>query len=323
MRATRVGFLMSILMVVVATVAAAQTYPYKPIRVIVPYTPGGTTDLLARVVGKSLSARWGQPVVVENRPGASGMIGTDMLARAAPDGYTIGLAVFGTHAANVSLYPKITYDAIKDFTPISLAVSAPMLLVVSPLLNVKSLNGLIALAKSKPGSLAYASGGNGSSPHIGMELFNNIAGISMIHVPYKGTAGAYADMLAGRVSLIFDVLPTSLPHVKSGELVPLAVGSSTRLPQLPNVPTIAESGIADFEFNGWMGFAGPANLPKDILSELSLAITGALKSREANAALSNAGLVVIASTPEEFAIHIRSEIKKLAKLIKATNIKGE
>ncbi len=302
--------------------AHAQTYPSKPITFIAPYTPGGTADLLARVIGKALSDRWGQPVIIDNRVGASGMIGTKMLAAAPADGYTIGLAVFGTHAANVGLYPRLPYDPIKDFTPISLAVSAPMILLAHPSIKVGTVNELIARAKAEPG-LTYASGGAGSSPHIGMEMFARDVGIKLNHVPYKGSGGAYVDVISGRVPLIFDVVPTALPHIKSGKVVPVAVGSPTRLPFLPGIPTVAESGVPGFEFSGWFGIAGPANLPNEILSKLHAGITEALRSEEVKAKLIDAGLVVVASTPDQFSSHIKSEIRRLSKVIKDANISVE
>lgn len=298
-----------------ATLVHSQTYPSRPITIIVPYTPGGTADLLARSIGQDLSDRWGHSVIVENLVGASGMRGVRALANAKADGYVIGLAVFGTHAANVSLYPELPYDPIKDFTPISLAVLAPMVLAAHPSMGIHTVKELIEFAKANPNS-NYASGGVGSSPHIGMEVFAKDVGIKLSHIPYKGSGDAYIDLLSGRVPLIFDVLPTALPHIKSGELIPLAVGTRHRLPFLPDVPTIAESGVPGFEFSGWFGFAGPANLPKEIVSKLNAGITEALQSEVVKARLTGAGLTVVASTPEQFSSHITSEIRKLSESIK-------
>jgi tripartite-type tricarboxylate transporter receptor subunit TctC len=312
------------LMMMLATgLAAAQTYPSRPIRIIVPYVPGGTTDLLARLVGKQLTAAWGQPVIVENRPGVNGMIGADVVAKAAPDGYTLGIASPGTHAANASLYPKVTYDTIKDFTPVTLAVSAPLVLVAHPSLNVKSVKDVIALAKAKPGQISYASGGSGSSQHLAMAQFNSMAGLSMVHVPYKGSANSYTDLLAGVVTLEFDVLPTATPHVKLGKLQALAVASSTRVPQLPDVPTVAESGLPGYESTSWYGFVAPANLPKDLLAKVNAEIVRALKNPEVNETLTKAGVVVVASTPEQFSAHIKNEVAKVGKIIREANIKAD
>ena len=301
----------------------AQSFPSKPIRIIVPYSPGGTTDLLARAIGRHLSDVWKQPVIVENKPGVNGMLGADMVAKAPPDGYTLGIASPGSHAANAGLYPKITYDTIKDFTPVTLAVSAPLLLVAHPSMNVKNVKELIALAKSKPGSISYASGGSGSSQHLAMELFNSTAGVQMTHVPYKGSAASYIDLIGGQVTLEFDVLPTAMPHIKSGKLLPLAVASSTRVPQLPDVPTVAQSGLPGFESSAWYGFVAPANLPKDILAKLNGEIVRALKKPEMTETLTKAGVIVVASTPEEFATHIKNEVAKAGKIIRDANIKAD
>ena len=301
----------------------AQSFPSKPIRIIVPYSPGGTTDLLARTVGRHLSEVWKQPVIVENKPGVNGLLGADMVAKAPPDGYTLGIASPGSHAANASLYPKITYDTIKDFTPVTLAVSAPLLLVAHPSMNVKNVKELIALAKSKPGSISYASGGSGSSQHLAMELFNSTAGVQMTHVPYKGSAASYIDLIGGQVTLEFDVLPTAMPYIKSGKLLPLAVASSTRVPQLPDVPTVAESGLPGFESSSWYGFVAPANLPKDILAKLNGEIVRALKRPEMTETLTKAGVIVVASTPEQFATHIKNEVAKAGKIIRDANIKAD
>ena len=260
---------------------------------------------------------------MENKPGVNGMLGADMVAKAPPDGYTLGIASPGSHAANASLYPKITYDTIKDFTPVTLAVSAPLLLVAHPSMNVKNVKELIALAKSKPGSISYASGGSGSSQHLAMELFNSTAGVQMTHVPYKGSAASYIDLIGGQVTLEFDVLPTAMPHVKSGKLLPLAVASSTRVPQLPDVPTVAESGLPGFESSSWYGFVAPANLPKDILAKLNGEIVRALKRPEMTETLTKAGVIVVASTPEQFATHIKNEVAKAGKIIRDANIKAD
>ena len=303
--------------------AQAQVFPVKPIRIIVPYSPGGTTDLLARVVGQRLSERLGQPVLVENRTGVNGMIGSDLVAKAPADGYTIGIASPGSHAANASLYKNVTYDTIKDFTPITLAVSAPMLLVAHPSLKVKTVKELLALAKGAPDSISYASGGSGSSQHLAMEQLALMAGIKMTHVPYKGSAASYVDLLGGRVTLEIDVLPTALPHVKAGKLVALATASAKRLAILPDLPTVAEAGVPGYESSAWYGFVGPAGLPKDVLAKLHGEIVLALQQPSIVETLTKAGVLIVASTPEQFAAHIKAEVAKAAKTIKVAKIKPD
>jgi tripartite-type tricarboxylate transporter receptor subunit TctC len=307
----------------IAPHALAQAFPNKPIKIIVPYSPGGTTDLVARLVAQKLTERLGQPVIVDNKPGANGMIGADAVAKAPPDGYTIGIASPGTHAANASLYKNIAYDTVKDFTPITLAVSAPMLLVAHPSLGVSNVKELIAAAKAKPGTISYASGGSGSSQHLAMEELKTMVGIDMTHVPYKGSAASYPDLLGGTVKLEMDVLPTSLPHVNAGKLKVLATGSAKRLPMLPNVPTVAESGVPGYEASSWYGFVAPANLPKDVLDKLHAEIVRALREPDVKDKLTQAGVIVVAGTPQEFAAHIRSEMDKSAKIIKAANIQPD
>ena len=303
--------------------AAAQAFPSKPLKIIVPYSPGGTTDLLARLVGQKLSERFGQPVIVDNKPGANGMIGSDFVAKSPPDGYTLGIASPGSHAANAALYKTMTYDIVKDFTPVTLAVSAPMLLVVHPSLNVNSVKELVAAAKAKPGEISYASGGSGSSQHLAMEQFKMMAGIDMTHVPYKGSAAAYPDLLGGTVKTQIDVLPTALPPSKAGRLKMLATGSAKRLALLPDLPTIAESGVPGYEANAWYGFVAPPNLPKAVLDKLHAEIVRALREPDVVEKLTTAGVIVVASTPQEFAAHIKTEIEKSAKIVKAANIKPD
>ncbi len=304
-------------------VVSAQSFPSRPIKIIVPYSPGGTTDLVARLVGQKLSERLGQPVIVDNKPGANGMIGADAVAKAAPDGYTLGIASPGTHAANASLYKAMPYDTVKDFTPVTLAVSAPMLLVAHPSLGVSNVKELIAAAKSAPGAISYASGGSGSSQHLAMELLKSMAGIDMTHVPYKGSAASYADLMGGTVKLEMDVLPTALPPVKAGRLKVLATGAAKRLPMLPDVPTVAESGVPGYEANSWYGFVAPANLPPDILRKLHDEIVRALREPDVLEKLTNAGVIVVAGTPQAFAAFIRTEMDKSARIVKAANIQPD
>lgn len=314
-------------MAVATSIAAgnlsAQGFPNKPIRIIVPYSPGGTTDLLARLIGQHLSEKWGQSVVVENKPGVNGMIGSDLVAKAAPDGYTIGIASPGSHAANATLYPKVTYDTIKDFTPITLAVSAPLVLVAHPSLNVNNVAELMALAKAKPGTISYASGGSGSSQHLAMELFKSMTQLDMVHVPYKGSAASYVDLLGGRVTLEFDAMTAAVPHVKSGKLKVLAAGSAKRLPFLPDVPTVAEAGVPGYEYSAWYGFVGPAKMPADVLQKLNAEIIAGLNSPKVRDTLDKAGVLIIGSSASEFSSFIAAEVDKAAKVIKFANIKPD
>lgn len=303
--------------------AHADTFPSQPIRIIVPYAPGGSTDLLARVVAKQLTAQWGQPVIVEDHPGANGIIGADLVAKAPPDGYVIGIASPGTHAANASLYRHLPYDTVKSFTPITLAVNAPLVLVAHPSLNVKNVRQLIALAKSKPGQISYASGGIGSSQHLAMELFDHMAGISMTHVPYKGSANSYADLLGGRVKVEFDAFTAAVPYIKSGQLKALAVASAQRVAGFPDLPTVAESGVPGYEATSWYGFVAPAKLPPDVLAKLNAGIVKALQTPAAHDALTNVGLVVVGDTPAQFGQFIHDQMAQAASIIKLADIKPQ
>ncbi|WP_353174611.1 Bug family tripartite tricarboxylate transporter substrate binding protein [Paracandidimonas soli] len=303
--------------------AQAQTFPDKPIRIIVPYAAGGTTDMLARVVGKHVSESLGQSVIVENKPGANGMLGSSMVAKAAPDGYTLGIATPGNHAANASLYKEVPYDTIKDFTAVSQAVNSPMILVAHPSLGVKTVAELIAKAKAAPNEIVYASGGTGSSMHLAMAQFAKMAGIEMTHVPYKGSGNSYVDLLAGRVSLLMDISPQALPRVRNGELVALGTASKERLPELPDVPTIDEAGVKGYSAGSWYGFVGPAGIPQDRLATLNKAINTALRDPAIEQQLKDAGLQVVAGTPEAFQAFIEAEVKKSAEIIRDAGIQPE
>jgi tripartite-type tricarboxylate transporter receptor subunit TctC len=254
--------LLGALVAVVAACASAQTYPTRPIRLVVPFPAGGTTDILAREVGDRLSRSFGQSVVVDNRPGAGGNIGSDLVAKSAPDGYTLLMGTVGTHAINPSLYTRMPYDHVKDFVPIILVAGVPNVLEVTPSLPVNSVADLIKLAKEKPGQLNFASSGNGTSIHLSGELFKTMAGVDMTHVPYKGSAPALTDLMGGQVQLMFDNLPSSLQQIKAGKLRAIAVTSAQRAPALPNVPTIAESGLPGFEASSWFGLLAPAGTPR-------------------------------------------------------------
>lgn len=303
--------------------ANAQPFPNKPIRIIVPYTAGGTTDMLARTIGQKMTEKWGQPVVVENKPGANGIIGIDMVAKAPADGYTLGLASPGTHAINQTLYTTLPHDPIKDFTPVSFVVRAPMVMVVNSELPIKNVRELIAAAKKDPGRFSIASGGSGSSQHLAAELFKYMAGVDMIHVPYKGGGAAYADLLGGRVQVMIDALQQAMPHIKAGKLRPIAVASAQRLPQLPDVPTIGESGVPDYESGAWYGLVAPANMPKELANEIAAEVDRILKLPDVKERFEGPGLVTVGGKPEAFAAHIHKETEKYAKVIKAANIKAD
>jgi tripartite-type tricarboxylate transporter receptor subunit TctC len=307
-----------LLLSLAATVAFGETYPTKPIRMIVPFPAGGTTDILARSVGQKLGEAVGRQVIIDNRPGAGGNIGSDMVAKAAPDGYTLLMGTVGTHAINASLYAKMPYDHIQDFAPITLVAAVPNVLVVNPSVEAKSVRELIALAKAKPGQLSFASSGNGTSIHLSGELFKTMAGIDMLHVPYKGSAPALTDLIGGQVNLMFDNLPSSLPHIKAGKLRALAVTSGKRSPALPDVPTIAEAGLPGFEASSWFGVFAPAGTPKEIITRLNMEIVKALTSPELKERLAAQGAEAVGNSPEQFAAHIRSETAKWAKVVKAS-----
>ena len=296
----------------------AASYPGKPIRIVVPFPAGGTTDILARAVGNDMHKAWGQAVVVENRPGAGGNLGSDVVAKAAPDGYTLLVGAVSPQAINVSLYPKMPYDVMRDFAHITLIAAVPNLLEVHPSVPVKTVKELIDLAKSKPGKLSYASSGNGTSIHLSAELFKTMAGVDMLHIPYKGSAPAVTDLLAGQVQLMFDNLPSSIAQVKAGKLRPIAVTTLKRSPALPDVPTIAESGLPGYDASSWFGMHAPAGTPKDIIGKIHAVVTKSLHTPEMMERLSTQGAQPVGNTPEEFTEFLRVEIAKWAKVVKAS-----
>lgn len=303
--------------------AADASYPSRPIRMIVAFAPGGGTDIIGRIVAQGIGAALGQQVVVENRPGAGGNIGTELAARAAPDGYTLITSGTGTHAINPSLYARIPYDAIKDFTPVSLVASTPYLMVVHPSVPVKSVREFVALAKSKPGSINMASSGNGGMPHLAGELFQLMADVRLTHVPYKGTGAVFADLIGGQVQVLFGDIVATSPHVKSGKLRALGITSPERSENLPEFPTIAESGVPGYDAVGWFGVFAPAGTPPGIVRRLNAAIRDHVQQAEVKARLSSLGADVVASTPEDFAEKQRADLERWAKVIKAANVKVE
>jgi tripartite-type tricarboxylate transporter receptor subunit TctC len=301
-----------------ANAQGAGSYPNKSIKIVVPFPPGGATDILARAIGFELQKAWGQSVVIENKPGAGGNTGADLVAKSPADGYTLIMATVGTHAINMSLYAKMPYDAVKDFEPVVLVAGVPNLLVVHPSVNAKSVRELTALAKAQPGKLNVASSGNGTSIHLAAELYKQMAGVDILHVPYKGSAPAVADLLGGQVQMMFDNMPVSLPHVKAGKLRALAVTSLTRSAALPDVPTMDEEGLKGFDATSWFGLLAPAGTPKDIVAKLNAASVKALASPEMRERLAAQGAEPMGNTPDQFAVFIKAEIDKWAKIVKAS-----
>jgi len=293
-----------------ATLIQAQPYPARPVRIIVPFPPGGTTVIVARLVAERLGATLGQPAVIENRAGAGGAIGAAEIARAAPDGYTLGLATVSTHGVNPAINPKLPYDALRDFTPISNLASVPNVVSAHPSMGITDLKGLIEKAKASPGKITYASAGNGSLSHMLGELFKSSTGIDLLHVPYKGVGPALNDTLGGQVNILFDNLPSSLPHIQSGKLRALAVASASRLEALPDVPTFAEAGVPQLNDPSWFGLVGPAKLPEPVLARVHDAVVKALAAPEVSERMRQAGAVPVGNTPAEFAAQIRAELER-------------
>jgi tripartite-type tricarboxylate transporter receptor subunit TctC len=307
--------------VVASSNAQAPAYPTKPVRLVVPFPPGGATDLIARAVAQKLGETWGASIVVDNRPGAGGNIGTELVAHAAPDGYTLEMGTVGTHAINASLYAKLGFDHVKDFAPIILVAGVPNVLEVNPSLPVNSVRELIAYGKANPGKLNFASSGNGTSIHLSGELFKVMTGVQMTHVPYKGSAPALQDLLAGQVQLMFDNLPPSLPQIKSGKLRALAVTSSIRAPALPDIPTVAEAGLPGFEASSWFGILAPAGTPPAVIAKINEEVAKWLASPEGKEKLASIGANPAGGSPEDFARHIQAETAKWAKVVKESGAK--
>jgi len=303
--------------------AAAQTYPVKPVRILIAQAPGSATDVISRVVGNRLTELLGQPVIVEAKPGAGGVLGADAAAKSAPDGYTLFMANNSTNGSNPALYPKLPYDAVNDFAPISFVASVPYVLVVESALPVKDVRELIALAKSQPGKMNYASAGNGSTHQFCAELLKSSGGIDVVHVPYKGSTPGVQAVMAAEVSMMFANLTDIGSQIKSGKVRPLAVTTLQRAPLLPNVPTMVEAGVPDFEISSWFGLLAPAGTPAPIVARLNADMVKVLARADVKDTLGAQGLEVRSSTPEQFAAHIKSEIARFTRIAKAASIKAE
>jgi len=308
--------IVALVLAALASGAAAQAYPAKPVRIVNPFAPGGATDQIARLVAQKLTELWGQSVVVENRPGASGAIGLEAVAKSPPDGYTLAIATQTTHAANPALYSKLPYDPVRDFAPLTLAGSTPLALMVQPALPVTDVKSLVGYLKANPGKLTYASGGNGTSQHLSTELFKTMTGTFIVHIPYKGAGPALVDFLGGQTNIMFDNLPTALPHVKAGKVRALAVSSAKRSPLAPELPTLAESGLPGFDLATWFAFFAPAATPKEITAKIAADMQRVLAQPDVRERLLASGVEVVGSTPEELARFQRAEMEKWAKIVR-------
>ena len=306
-----------------AATRAADTFPARPIRIIVAYPPAGTTDILARLIGQKMTETWGQSAIVENRPGANGNIGTDIAARATPDGYTITMGTAATHSINNTLYPKLAWHAERDFAPISLVAVVPNLLVVNNALPVKTVKDLIAYAKANPGKLSFGSPGIGATAHLSMELFQTLTGTSMVHVPHKGSAGVLADVTAGNLQLAMDNIPVYLPQARAGKIRALAVSSAQRVSAAPDLPTVAEAGVPGFEALSWFGLLAPAKTPPAVVTRLAAETQRIMKLPDVRDRITGLGAQPVGGTPREFGAFIHSEIAKWQKVIRDAGVKVE
>ncbi len=302
-----------------AAAADAPGYPNKTIRIIVPFPPGGISDVMSRVIGQKFTETWNQPAVIENRAGAGGNIGTDLVAKSPADGYTLVMGSIGTHAVNVSLFSKLPYDPVRDFAPVALTVEADGLLVLHPSVPVKTVKELVALARARPGQLVYASAGNGTASHLAGELFKSLAKIDLVHIPYKGNVPAITDLVGGQTSMLFATMPTVMPLARAGKLHAIAVTGAQRNPAAPEVPAMAET-LPGFDVTNWIGMFAPAGTPADIVAKLNSEIMRVMRLPEVQSRLVTEGAKSRANTPAEFSAYQKSEIAKWAKLIKEARI---
>lgn len=311
---------LTLALTLIAPASQAQKYPDKPIQIIVPFAAGGGADIVARLLGQRMSETWGQPVIVENRPGASGNIGTGIVAKAKPDGYTL-LMASSAYVINPNLYKSIPYDPIKSFAPITQPALLPNILVVNPSLPVKSVAELITYAKSASKAVAYASAGTGTGTHLAAEMFKLQAGVEMLHVPYKGGGAVLNDLLGGQVSLTFATLPSVLQYVKTGKLRPLAMTTTKRWSELPDVPTLAESGLPGFEISTWIGLLAPAGTPQSIIDKIHAEVVRIVQLPEVREHFTSLGMEPVGDTPAQFSQQIKDEVNKYAKLVEASGAK--
>jgi tripartite-type tricarboxylate transporter receptor subunit TctC len=311
-------FCLLFLAAVFPALAAAQAFPAKPVKMVVPQTPGGATDVFARLIGQKLSARWGQPVVVENRAGAAGVLGSDTVAKSPADGYTLLVTYEGSQAVNQSLYAKLPFDSVKDFQPVATLAVTPFFFVVGPKVTAKDLKELIALARAKPGSITYASSGNGSINHLLAEMLKTEAGINLVHVPYKGIAPAMTDVIGGQVDAAFASVPSVIQHMRSGRLRALAVSSAKRNSTAPDVPAIAEAGFPGFNVDPWWGILAPAGTPRSVVEKINADVAEQLRSADVVAHFREQGADPFISTPDAFLKMLEEDVRKWAKVVKAS-----
>jgi len=322
-RSCLLGTLAAAAALALGTAAQAQSYPAKPIRLVVPFTPGGVTDTSGRLIAEQLSKRLGQQVIVDNKPGASGNIGTQMVASAEPDGYTLLLGFDGTMVINPHVFPKVGFDTVKDFAPIGKIGDAVLILVSHPGFAAKSLKDVIALSKTQPGGLSYGTSGTGGTPHIAGELLKLRTGANLTHIPYKGGGQAMTDVLGGNIPLVYTAIAGAIPHVKSGKLHAVAVSSAKRASSLPEVPTFIENGLPDFEINSWVALLAPAKTPKAIVDKLNAELNAVLSDPEVRERLNGMGISATPGTPDKFGDEIKRDLARYGQVVKAANIKAE
>jgi tripartite-type tricarboxylate transporter receptor subunit TctC len=316
-------FVLALVLAPGAALSQTTGFPSRPVRIVVGFTAGGPTDIVGRLVAQQLSERFGRPVVVDNRPGASGTIGGELVAKSKPDGYTLYVAVQTTHAVAPYMYPKVGYDPVKDFSTITLMVQNPLLVVVHPSLGVKSVKELVALAKAKPGAIDFATGGIGSSPHMSVELFRSLFKLDMVPVHYKGDSAAATDLLSGQVPLMFASIVGLLPHVRAGKLRGLAVTGPKRSTIVPEFPTIAESGLAGYQVITWFGLLAPAGTPQDIVGKIHQDTVQSLGNANVKEQVAKLGMEIVGSTPEQFAAYMKEENMRWSKVVRDLNLKAE